>query len=300
MATIPASARIDLHAHSTRSDGRGAPAQVMREASEAGLHVVALTDHDTVAGWAEARAEAERLQLGFVPGIELTARVQRNTAHKFTVHMLAYLPDPAHPELATILSGSAESRLDRLQQITERLAEDFDISWEHVLEAITEGKVPGRPTIADVMIERGIIESRDPFFDLVRPGTKYYVPNRGVPEPVDAIAIVRAAGGVPVIAHPMARGMGPQPGDPMPRAHFIEMIEAGLGGFEAYHRDVPEHVRDWLLAMADEFGLFVTGSSDYHGTGKQNRLGENLTSPEALGVILDQARDLSLASLNYV
>ncbi|MEY2954465.1 MAG: hypothetical protein RL530_66 [Actinomycetota bacterium] len=297
--SIPDSARIDLHMHSLRSDGRGTPTLVMQEAKAAGLDIVALTDHDTVAGWDEARAEAARLGLGFVPGIELTTRVQRDTEHKFTVHMLAYMPDPNNPALQGVLTDSVESRLDRLQQITERLSEDFDITWEHVQEILADGKVAGRPAIADAMIERGIIPNRDPFFDWVRPGTKYYVPNRGVPETIDAIALIRAAGGVPVIAHPMARGHGPNPGDPMPRAHFLDLISAGLAGFEAFHRDVPEHVRDWLLALAAEFDLFVTGSSDYHGTGKPNLLGENLTSPDAFRRLLSQAGDQSLASLNH-
>lgn len=297
VTTIPETARIDLHTHSLRSDGRGTPDLVMREAAEAGLDIVALTDHDTVAGWDEARSVATELGLGFIPGIELTTRVQRNTEHKFTVHLLAYLPDPNDPQLKAVLSDSVDSRIDRLQQITERLSEDFDITWQHVEQVLADGKVAGRPAIADAMIERGIIQTRDPLFDWVRPGTKYYVPNRGVPETVDAIAMVRAAGGVPVIAHPMARGHGPNPGDPMPRAHFLDLIEAGLAGFEAFHRDVPDHVRDWLVALSEEFDLFVTGSSDYHGTGKENRLGENLTQPQALNRLLAQARDLSLASL---
>lgn len=300
LPSVPANARIDLHTHSLRSDGRGAPAQVMREAKAAGLDVVALTDHDTVAGWDEARAEAAHLGLGFIPGIELTTRVQRNVEHKFTVHMLAYLPNPEHSALRAVLGESVNSRVERLQQITHRLSEDFDITWEHVLEVLADGKVAGRPAIADAMIERGIIATREPFFDWVRPGTKYYVPNRGVPETVDAVALVREAGGVPVIAHPMARGGGPKRGDPMPRAHFVELIEAGLAGFEAYHRDVPEHVTEWLVSLADEFGLFVTGSSDYHGTGKPNLLGENLTSPEVLASVLQQSRNPALASLVHV
>jgi len=294
---IPARARIDLHTHSLRSDGRGTPAQVMREAKAAGLDIVALTDHDTVAGWDEARSEAAALGLGFVPGIELTTRVQRNVEHKFTVHLLAYLPNPEHPALKAALGDSVTSRVERLQQITDRLSEDFDITWANVLEVLADGKVAGRPAIADAMIERGIIATREPFFDWVRPGTKYYVPNRGVPETIDAIELVRAAGGVPVIAHPMARGGGPKPGDPMPRAHFVELIEAGLAGFEAHHRDVPKHVTEWLVSLSQEFELFVTGSSDYHGTGKPNQLGENLTQPEVLGRILQQSSNPSLASL---
>jgi predicted metal-dependent phosphoesterase TrpH len=299
VTTIDPSARIDLHTHSLRSDGRGSPSQVMREAAAAGLDIVALTDHDTVAGWDEARETAREVGLGFIPGIELTTRVQRNAEHKFTVHMLAYLPEPNDAALARILQDSVDSRVVRLQQITERLAEDFDINWQHVEEILADGKVAGRPAIAHAMIERGIIESREPFFDWVRPGTKYYVPNRGVPETIDAIGLIRNAGGVPVLAHPMARGHGPLPGEPMPRKHYIELIEAGMAGVEVYHRDVPQHVREWLLALADEFGFFVTGSSDYHGTGKPNQLGENLTTASALQAILEQARQPSLASLNY-
>mgnify|MGYP002142602765 CR=1 FL=1 len=298
-APIQDGARIDLHTHSVRSDGRGTPAQVMAEAKAAGLDIVALTDHDTVAGWDEARAEAQRIGLGFVPGIELTTRVQRDTQHKFTVHLLAYLPDPNNVQLKRILGESVSSRVDRLQAITERLSEDFDITWEHVLEVLADGKVAGRPAIADAMIERGIIDSREPFFDWVRPGTKYYVPNRGVPETVDAIGLVRAAGGVPIVAHPMARGGGPKPGEPMPRAHFLELIEAGLAGFEAHHRDVPAYATDWFVQLAAEFHLLVTGSSDYHGTGKPNRLGENLTAPKVLRSIIGQSANPALASLSY-
>ena len=296
---IAEDARIDLHTHSVRSDGRGTPAQVMTEAKAAGLDIVALTDHDTVAGWDEARAVAQELALGFIPGIELTTRVQRDTEHKFTVHLLAYLPNPEDPDLKRILSESVSSRVDRLQAITHRLSEDFDITWDHVLEVLADGKVAGRPAIADAMIERGIIETREPFFDWVRPGTKYYVPNRGVPETVDAIRLVRAAGGVPFVAHPMARGGGPKPGQPMPRAHFLELIGAGLAGFEAYHRDVPPHATEWFVSLAEEFNLLVTGSSDYHGTGKPNRLGEHLTSPAVLRSIIDQSSNAGLASLTH-
>jgi len=292
-------ARIDLHTHSLRSDGRGQPAQVMAESVAAGLDIVALTDHDTVAGWDEARVAAEALGLGFIPGIELTTRVQRDTQYKFTVHLLAYLPDPNHSELVKVLSESVGNRFERLEQITDRLSEDFDITWEHVLEVLADGKVAGRPAIADAMIQRGIIESREPFFDWVKPGSKYYVPNRGVPETVDAIGLVRAAGGVPVLAHPMARGYGPKPGERMPREHFVSLIEAGLAGFEVYHRDVPEHARQWLLGLATEFDLIVTGSSDYHGTGKSNLLGENTTASWALHRILEQTTNAGLASLTH-
>lgn len=286
-------ARIDLHTHSTRSDGRGSPAQVMHEAKAAGLDIVALTDHDTTAGWAEAAEACDELGLGFVPGIELTTRAhvidpETGQERRFATHLLAYLPDPNNAELNAAMEESLSSRLGRLKAITDALSEDFDIAWEHVQEVISDGRTAGRPSIADAMIQRGIFEKRDELFDLVYPGSKYYQPNRGVPDTVEAIGLIRRAGGVPVIAHPMARSKAPAQGQPMPREHFVEMIQAGLAGFEVDHRDVPPHARSWLTQLASEFNLFTTGSSDYHGTGKDNLLGENLTAPAVLEKILAQ------------
>jgi len=265
----------------------------MKEAAAAGLDIVALTDHDTISGWAEAAHAALEVGLGFVPGIEVTTRAlvkdPDGREHKFSVHMLAYLPDPNNAALAQVLAESVDSRKVRLQGITDLLAQDYDITWDHVEAELESGKTAGRPAIADAMILRGIIADRSEFFDFVFPGSKYYVPNRGVPETYEAISLIRRAGGVPVIAHPMARGTGPRPGEPMPVRHFETMIEAGLAGFEAYHRDVPAHVAQWLEMMAFKHSLVLTGSSDYHGTGKPNRLGENRTAAEMLQRILDQA-----------
>lgn len=290
---IDPNARIDLHTHSTCSDGRATPTQVMREAKEANLDYVALTDHDSTKGWVEAEIAADELGLKLVPGIEVTSRAiiahPDGSVSKFSVHMLAYLPNAENPGLKQMLEDSVNLRVERLKAITELLAQDYDVDWDAVLEALPPGATAGRPAVADAMINRGIFEKRDEFFKLVYPGSKYYVPNRGVPTPEVAIATIRAAGGVPIIAHPMARGHGPNPGDQMPRTHFLAMIEAGLAGFEVEHRDVPEHVREWLQQLAFEFDLITTGSSDYHGTGKENRLGENLTKPAMLERIYAQA-----------
>lgn len=265
----------------------------MLEAKSAGLDIVALTDHDSTKGWAEASSAAKDLGLGFVPGIEVTTRAvvpqEDGSVSKFSVHMLAYLPDANNPDLQSILATSVDSRRERLQAITEKLSQDYDISWADVEAVLAVGATAGRPAVADAMISRGILNTRDEFFEFVYPGSKYYVPNRAVPTPEEAIEIIRRAGGVPILAHPMARGYGPRPGEPMPKVHFEQMIALGLAGFEANHRDVPEHVREWLEMMAFEHDLIVTGSSDYHGTGKQNALGENLTSPRALEAILAQA-----------
>ena len=291
-ANVNPQARIDLHTHSNRSDGTDSPDQVIRDAAAAGLDIVALTDHDTTSGWDAAREAARAAGIGFIPGIEVTSRANfLNDAGervKFSVHMLAYLPDPENQALAVALQRSVEGRLERLQQITELLAEDYDLVWEDVLEQIANGKTAGRPAIADAMVAKGIFEERTPFFSIVSPGTKYYVPTRTVPTPEEAIQLIRGAGGVPVIAHPMARVKNWPVDGPFPVAHFEAMIEAGLGGFEVYHRDVPESVRNWLTGLAQERGLVLTGSSDYHGTGKLNRLGENLTPVWALEQILDR------------
>lgn len=291
-AKLNPKAKIDLHAHSNRSDGTDSPDQVIRDAAAAGLDIVALTDHDTTSGWDAAREAARAAGIGFIPGIEVTSRANflndSGERVKFSVHMLAYLPDPENQALAVALQRSVEGRLERLQQITELLAEDYDLVWEDVLEQIANGKTAGRPAIADAMVAKGIFEERTPFFSIVSPGTKYYVPTRTVPTPEEAIQLIRGAGGVPVIAHPMARVKNWPADGPFPVAHFEAMIEAGLGGFEVYHRDVPESVRNWLTGLAQERDLVLTGSSDYHGTGKQNRLGENLTPVWALEQILQQ------------
>lgn len=288
--------KIDLHSHSTRSDGRETPTVVFETAAEAGLDVLALTDHDTTSGWAEASAAARRLGLGFIPGIEVTSRakIHRGDANFFiAVHMLAYLPDPTHPDLSAVLGDSVESRIGRAQKIVDRLSADFDITWQHVLEQLEEGATVGRPAIADALIQLGAAADRGEAFErILGKGGKYYVPNETT-DVFDAIRLIREAGGVPVIAHPLG-GAGSEGRvirrDDLPQAHFEELIAAGLGGFEVYHREVPEAAREWLLGLADKHDLVVTGSSDYHGLdGKPNRLGENLTAPEMLERIIAQA-----------
>lgn len=292
--------KIDLHAHSNCSDGKESVEEVFRQAKLAGVDVLALTDHDTTHGWAQAASAAAAEGIGFVPGIEVTTRAHvyspSGELHKFGVHMLAYLPDPNHAELQQVLGESVSSRELRLRAIVEKIAEDYDLEWSDVEMFIEQGATFGRPAVADAMVHRGHFESRDRVFAEVWPNgaDRYYVPNRGVPDTIEAIRLIRRAGGVPVIAHPLSRGKGPEVGQPMPRDHFEEMIAAGLAGFEVDHRDVPEHAQKWLREMASEFDLVITGSSDYHGlTGKKNRLGENTTSPEMLDRIVAQATGIS-------
>ncbi len=287
--------KIDLHTHSTHSDGRDSVASIFDTAADAGLAWIALTDHDSTAGWAEAVEASARTGVGFVPGIEVTTRARvvgaDGETYRFGVHMLAYLPDPNNQALAGALKTSVESREHRLREIVSRISQDFDVTWQDVLDQLSDGATMGRPALADALIAKGHFTQRGDVFDnLFYRGSKYHVPNTGVPETIEAIELIREAGGVPVIAHPLSRGKGPGPDDPMPLRHFEEMIEAGLAGFECHHRDVPEHARQWLLGLAEKHDLIVTGSSDYHGeTGKPNRLGEKTTSPEMFERILAQA-----------
>ncbi len=271
--------RIDLHTHSTASDGTEPPAGVVASAAAAGLDVVALTDHDTTAGWAEASGAARRHGIALVPGTEVSA-----LSAGVTVHLLSYLQDPAHPALADVTARTREARLHRGRAIVERLARDLPITWEDVLAQQAPGTVVGRPHIADALVALGLVPDRGAAFaDLLSARGRYYVPYYA-PEAVDAVEAIRASGGVPVFAHPGADGRGRIVRD----AVIAELAEAGLAGLEVHHRDHTPEQRARLAALADRLGLLVTGSSDYHGAGKENLLGENTTDPQVLAEIEHQ------------
>ena len=278
--------RIDLHAHSTHSDGREDVRTIFASAQAAGVDVLALTDHDSTAGWAEAAEVATELGMGFVPGIEVTTMAQGKNK-PFSVHMLAYLPDPNNAALQSVLRHTVVAREQRLRDITELVSPVWSITWDDVMAQLREGATMGRPAVADALVAAGHFANRGEVFEQVLfDGSEFYVSNESAPDVLDAIELIRNAGGVPVIAHPLGRSDG---NHALPEAHFRAMIDAGLAGFEVYHRDVPQFARDWLLGLAEEFELVVTGSSDYHGlTGKENRLGENLTEPEMLERIAAQ------------
>jgi 3',5'-nucleoside bisphosphate phosphatase len=268
--------RIDLHTHSSASDGTDAPGQVVADAAAAGLDVVALTDHDTTAGWAEAARAAERHGVALVRGMEVSAR-----AGHVSVHLLSYLHDPAHPDLLIEIERTREDRVTRARRMVERIAEDYPLTWEDVLSQTEEGTTIGRPHIADALVATGHVSDRSAAFaTILHPGTGYYVPHYA-PGALDAVRAVRAAGGVPVFAHPGADGRGRVVSD----AVIEEMAEAGLLGLEAHHRDHSPQQRARIEDVARTLGLFVTGSSDYHGAGKPNRLGENTTAPRVLETI---------------
>ena len=271
--------RIDLHTHSSASDGTQAPAELVQAAADAGLDVLALTDHDTTAGWDEATAAARVAGVALVRGTEVSARSER-----VSVHLLSYLQDPGYRPLADELARVVDSRVHRAERIVEALSRDVPITWQQVLDQAGDGAVVGRPHIADVLVGNGVVRDRDAAFaTLLHARGPYYVPYHA-PDAVAAVQLIRAAGGVPVFAHPGADGRGRIVDD----AVFDELAEAGLAGLEVFHRDNDEAQRARLQAIAERLGLLVTGSSDYHGAGKINRLGENLTAPEVLAAIEEE------------
>jgi predicted metal-dependent phosphoesterase TrpH len=273
--------RIDLHAHSDVSDGTEPPARVMAQAKAAGLDVVALTDHDSTAGWDEATLAAGELGIALVRGMELSARLDG-----VTVHLLSYLHDPSYQPLLDVLARVKSARRDRVRAMVGRLARDFPINLEAVEARAPAGGAVGRPHIADELVALGVVPDRSAAFArILHPRGPYYVRYWSVEAP-DAVRLVRDAGGVPVFAHPGATGRQRVVGDD----GIVQMARAGLAGLEVSHRDNPPEQRARLSALAEQLGLFQTGSSDYHGAGKPNRLGENLTDPSALAAIVDQGQ----------
>ncbi len=268
---------IDLHTHSTASDGTEAPAVVVEQAVRAGLTTVALTDHDTTLGWGEASDAARRLGIALVPGIEVSCSRRGRS-----VHLLAYLPDPSHSELCAELERARTSRDTRLERMVGLMAADgIPVTLEQVLAQVEDGATAGRPHIADALLASGVVEHRDEAFQRWLGNDSPYYVGHYAPDPVRAVRVVRAAGGVAVVAHPHSVTRVRV----LPDALLEEMAEAGMAGVEARHRDhTPEAVRH-LTDLAGALGLFTTGSSDYHGAGKRNRLGENTTEAEVLEAV---------------
>lgn len=264
--------RIDLHAHSNVSDGTETPAEVMAAAAAAGLNVIALTDHDSTDGWEEASHAAADNGVALVPGMEISCR----TENGISVHLLSYLHDSTHRGLLEEITKAKEARLTRAERMVTLLAEDYPLSWDDVIHRVAPGATLGRPHIADALVAAGVVADRsEAFASILTSHSRYYVPHYA-PEPALAVELVCAAGGVPVFAHPVASARGRI----VDENTYQSMIDAGLAGLEVNHRDNPEEGREYLRKVAARHGLLVTGSSDYHGLGKPNRLGENLTAPD--------------------
>ena len=273
--------RIDLHTHSSVSDGTESPAELLATAASAGLDVVALTDHDTTGGWAEAEA-ARPAGLTVVPGMELSCRWFPAAAPPISVHLLAYLFDPGHPGLAEERSRLRAERLARGERIVAALAEaGYPVVWTDIVER-SAGGVVGRPHVARALVEAGVVESVDhAFATLLHHRSPHYVPKADT-EVLDGIRLVRAAGGVPVFAHGLATKRGRVVGDEA----IAAMVAAGLLGVEVDHPDHDADERAHLRGLAGDLGLLTTGSSDYHGTNKTTPIAACTTAPDQLEALL--------------
>jgi predicted metal-dependent phosphoesterase TrpH len=273
--------RIDLHTHSTASDGTDTPAQLMAAAARAGLDVVAITDHDTTAGWDEAIA-ARPAGLTVVPGVEFSCVHHDPDGRRVSLHLLAYLVDEDNPAIQAEWQRLRDSRRVRGRSMVENLAADgYPITWDQVSDLAAGGSV-GRPHIGRALVESGVVPDVDAAFrDLLSSRRPYYVrkPDTDV---FAAIRLIRAAGGLPVFAHPIARRRGPVVSDETVAA----MAEAGMVGLEIDHPDHEPDDRAHAGALAHDLGLIGTGSSDYHGTNKPTPIGARLTDPDALEELL--------------
>ncbi len=281
--------RIDLHTHSDVSDGTAPPASVVRAAAAAGLDVVALTDHDTTQGWAEAEQAAREAGVGLVRGLEISCTHQGRG-----LHLLAYLPDPTYPGLRDLLARIVEGRSGRVPAMLAQLQQagvaidQADVDREGSRTAAT-----GRPHVADALVRLGVVGSRDEAFrewlDAGRPG---YV-DRWAATATQMVRVVGEAGGVGVVAHPWGRGGRAA----LPEEELAELVAVGLAGIEVDHQDHDDADRSRLREVAAELDLVVTGSSDHHGTGKVDHdLGCHTTDPEQYERLLALAAAASAAS----
>jgi predicted metal-dependent phosphoesterase TrpH len=274
--------RIDLHCHSTASDGTLTPAELVSAGAAAGLDVLAITDHDTTGGWAAA-AQARPAGLRLVRGAELSCRWY-GVQPAIPLHLLAYLFDPAEPRLAADLAGLREDRERRAERIVELLrADGVDITWAEVREYAAGGSV-GRPHIAQALIRAGLVHTTNEAFASRWLGARYFVPKADL-DVFQAVRAVRDAGGVPVFAHPRATRRGRV----VPDRLIQRLADAGLFGLEADHEDHTLEERAEMRALAAALGLVVTGSSDFHGTHKTVRLGALKTAPEVYEKIVAAA-----------
>jgi 3',5'-nucleoside bisphosphate phosphatase len=275
--------RIDLHTHSTVSDGTLSPAGVIEAAVEASLDAVALTDHDSLRGWLEAAQAAGRLGIEFVPGVEISCRWYA-VEPAIPLHLLAYYVDPAHAALQAELARVRDAREHRAQRMVELMrADGLDVTWPEVQEYAAGGTV-GRPHLAQALIRRGLATTVAEAFAPAMLGQRWRLPKEDT-DVFLALDLVRAAGGVSVFAHPRATRRGRV----VPDSLIVEMAGRGLAGLEVDHEDHSAEERSAVRALADTLGLVATGSSDFHGTNKPIPIGAHLTSAEAFETLRARA-----------
>jgi len=286
---------IDLHTHTNASDGTDSPSELIDKAINRGINILALTDHDTTRGWSEASSallnHSSQSSMKLVLGAEISCQDENG----ISIHMLGLLFDPDYQPLFEVLERTRENRHSRMERIITRLNEaGIDITLEEVNAQRKGDATLGRPHLADALVARGHVASRDEAFAaLLHNKSKFYI-NHYSPSPVETIKLIKAAGGVAVIAHPLAS----QRGRTISLDLFKSLISAGLDGIEVDHRDHSESEKSELLRFAIENELIVTGSSDYHGTGKLNQLAEYTTHPRQWEAL--EARALSASGTRRV
>jgi predicted metal-dependent phosphoesterase TrpH len=267
---------IDLHTHTTASDGTDSPTQLIDKAINRGINILAITDHDTTRGWDEAKTallnHPSKSEMRLVLGSEISCQDENG----ISIHMLGLLFDPEYQPLFEVLERTRENRHSRMERIIARLNEaGIEITSDEVNAQRKGDATLGRPHLADALVARGHVASRDEAFAaLLHNKSKFYISHYS-PSPIEAIELIKAAGGVAIIAHPLAS----QRGRTISMDLFESLIAAGLDGIEVDHRDHSESEKSELLRFTIEHELIVTGSSDYHGTGKLNQLAEYSTHP---------------------
>ncbi|OLL75809.1 putative metal-dependent phosphoesterase (PHP family) [Pseudonocardia sp. Ae168_Ps1] len=278
---------IDLHAHSTASDGTDTPAELVRAAGAAGLDVVAITDHDTTHGWDDAVA-ALPAGLSLVRGAEFSclSPTSRMGEPRCSVHLLGYLFDPRHDAIVAEQDRLREERVQRLHTMIGRMAADgYPVDVDTVFAHLPEGGSAGRPHLARALVAAGVVGSVDEAFaELLHNDSPYYVP-RADTAVETAVEMIVAAGGIAVFAHPLARRRGTV----IEPSVLVDLVGYGLGGVEVDH---PNHLpadRELLRGLAAEHGLLATGSSDYHGTNKTTPLAEETTAAEVYDAVVARA-----------
>lgn len=279
---------IDLHTHSNASDGTDSPSALIHKALIRGIDVLALTDHDTTAGWSEAINALHGSQINRAMELVLGAEVSCQDENGISIHILGLLFDPTYQPLIDEFAKTRENRLTRMERIVARLNEaGIDITIEEVHAQKRDDATLGRPHLADALVARGHVKSREEAFEaLLHNRSKFYI-NHYSPSPITAIGLIKAAGGVAVIAHPLAS----QRGRTIPISSLDAMLEAGLDGIEVHHRDHSVEEVSQLTNLARERDVIITGSSDYHGNGKLNQLAEFTTHPEQWAALEGRARD---------
>ena len=248
---------IDLHIHTTESDGMATPEEAVRLARELGLRAIAITDHDTAAGYPAAAAEGERLGVEVVPGIEIS------TTHRGPVHILGYYIDPQSSKLAPVLDWVIRDRDERNRRIAERMAAD-GIPVDYAEMQHRFGSAIGRPHFARILMELGLARDVRDAFDLyVEKGQRYYEPRHFL-SLERSLSIIRGSGGLPVLAHPLQYRL-----DEAGLRELIEYaISHGLEGIECRYSGYDAAQTAYLQSLAEEYALLPTGGSDYHGLPK--------------------------------